>query len=63
MKCQKCKKPAEELHSKSEYVDMRLDMDKRALQAKLHGKELCTECWVSICDKYDLPKYLQNEEK
>ena len=56
-KCDKCKKTAEELHSKSEYLDLTISKEKRLIQAKLHGKELCTECWDFFCEKYELPKY------
>ncbi len=65
MKCDKCDKKTEEVHTKSEYNDLTITDVQRANQKKhLENKWLCSSCWNKTVIKYDLPVYeIHNEQE
>lgn len=58
MKCDKCEKAVQELHTKSEYMDLSLTPKERKVQKlELENKWLCKRCWNKVTIKHNLPQY------
>lgn len=62
MICDKCNKDCKEVHTKTEYIDLRLSTKDRAKQKSLEGLWLCSSCWNKVIILNKLPSYEIYEE-